>query len=268
MRILFIGDVSGRPGRNTVKQVLPNLKNNEQIDFVIANCENAAGGISVNRKVLNELLSSGVDYFTSGDHIWKDPDFINELNNKNLPLVRPYNYEYEDQIPGKGYDIVEMGKQRIVIINVIGQTFMQEHVRNPFFIMDQLLERLDKEGIDIKKDVIFVDFHAEATAEKISLAYYLKDRITALVGTHTHVPTADERMISDHTAFVTDAGMAGPLDASLWASFIQIYHNFKYPFKLSKKMEMKGRRVFNSVLVETEGGHAISIRRVDRVLED
>ena len=213
MRILFIGDVSGRPGRETVEAILPRLRKEKKIDFVIANCENAAGGIGVNRKILQDLISAGVDFFTSGDHVWKDKDFIEEMNDTRLPLVRPYNYEAQEQLPGKGYQVVELGSLgRIVIINMIGQTFMQEKVRSPFWVADELIGKLEEEGISAKKDIIFIDFHAEATAEKISLAYYLKDRITALVGTHTHVPTADQRLIGS-TAFVSDAGMVGPLDA-------------------------------------------------------
>lgn len=267
MRILFIGDISGRPGRETVAKVLPKLKKDHKLDFVIANTENSAGGFGVTREIIDELVSAGVDFFTTGDHVWKVKEFMADLNDKNLPLVRPYNYEATDQLPGKGYEVVDLGsKGRVVVVNLIGQIFMQENVRNPFWFADEMLEDFDKKGIDIKEDIIIVDFHAEATAEKISLAYYLKNKITALIGTHTHVPTADERLIAD-TAYVSDAGMVGPLDASLWANFDNIFHNFKFPFKKPKEMETSGRMVFNSVLIETKGGKATSIKRVDRILD-
>jgi hypothetical protein len=267
MRILFIGDVSGSPGRDAVAEVLPRLKTELKLDLVIANCENAAGGLGVTREVMDELLATGIDFFTSGDHVWREKEFLAELRDKSLPLVRPYNYESQEQLPGKGYDFIDLGsKGRVLVINLIGQTFMPEHVRNPFWIIDELLQKLQDDGSLSKDDIIFIDFHAEATAEKISLGYYLKNRITALVGTHTHVATADTRMI-DHTAYVTDVGMAGPFDASLWAEFSGIFHNFKFPFKKAKQVEKNGRRIFNSVLIETDGSKATNITRVDKVLE-
>ncbi len=266
MRILFIGDVSGSPGRDAVAEVLPRLKTEKKIDLVIANCENAAGGLGVTREVLDQLQGDGVDFFTSGDHVWREKEFLPELRDKNLPLVRPYNYESQEQLPGKGYDFIDLGsKGRVLVINMIGQVFMQEHVRNPFWSIDELLQKLHDDGLLNKEDIIFIDFHAEATAEKISLAYYLKNRITALVGTHTHVATADERMVGD-TAYVTDVGMAGPFDASLWAEFEGIIHNFKFPFKKAKQVEKNGRRIFNSVLIETDGPKATKITRVDKIL--
>ncbi|MFQ5492934.1 MAG: TIGR00282 family metallophosphoesterase [Candidatus Dojkabacteria bacterium] len=267
MRILFIGDVSGRPGREMVGRVLPKLKKQKKIDLVIANAENSAGGIGITIPMLTELQGYGVDFFTSGDHVWKDREFIEELNDANLPLVRPLNYEAQEQLPGKGYDIIDMGsKGRVVVTNFLGQTFMNQPVRNPFWRADELMQELEEQGINSEKDVILIDFHAEATAEKISFGYYLSDKVTAVLGTHTHVPTSDERLVNG-MAYVTDVGMVGPLDASLWADFENIVHNFKFPFKRRMKMKKNGRIVFNSVLIETKKGEAVSIERIDKIDE-
>ncbi|KXK08075.1 MAG: hypothetical protein UZ20_WS6002000985 [candidate division WS6 bacterium OLB21] len=264
MKIMCIGDISGRPGRETVAKLLPQIKANEGIDFVIANCENAAGGYGITRQILDELSGYGIDFFTSGDHVWKISDFLNDLQDLRLPLVRPYNYEQEEQIPGKGYEVIDMGSEKLVIINMLGQVFMHEFVRNPFWSIDSLLEKLKEDGVK-ETDAIIIDFHAEATAEKISFAYYLAERVSAVVGTHTHVPTADARIIG-RAAFVSDLGMVGPLDASLWAGFDEVIHNFKYPFKKAKQMQTQGRRVFNSVVIEIIKGKAVSINRLDRTI--
>jgi len=249
-----------------VGSVLPEIKQQENVDFVIANCENAAGGYGVTRAVLDELSGYGVDYFTSGDHVWKVKDFVEEMHDDNLPILRPYNYEQEAQLPGKGYTIVDMGSTKLAIINMLGQVFMHEPVRNPFWMIDEVLGKLAEEGIT-EKDPIIVDFHAEATAEKISFGYYVRDRVSLVFGTHTHVPTADERLIG-RAGYVTDVGMVGPLDASLWANFDSVINNFKFPFKRSKQMEMGGRKVFNSVLVNVVNGKTTSIKRVDRTISD
>lgn len=267
MKILFIGDISGRPGRETIKEVVPELKKREQIDFVIANCENVSSGIAVTRKAIDELLSYGIDFFTSGDHVWRDRDFLFEIQNENIPLVRPYNYEYQHQLPGKGFKVVDLGKNgQIVIANLIGQVFMAENVRNPFFAADEMLREIEEQGIDASETPIIIDFHAEATAEKISLAHYLQGRVAAVLGTHTHVGTIDNR-IFDGTAFVSDTGMVGPYNASLWAAFPEVIHNFKFPFKQKKQMEKSGDRIFNSVIISLEKGKSISIKRLDKILQ-
>lgn len=270
MKILFLGDISGKPGRQLVKELLPELKNKYHPDVVLANCENAAHGLGITKDVLNELSGYGIDYFTSGDHVWSVRDFVEELYDLNLPLVRPYNYESQDKLPGRGVQTLDLGsKGKLIIINLIGQSFMKHTPRNPFWAVDELLDnmKINSKGKtpDGVKQTIFVDFHAETTAEKLCMASYLQDRVTALVGTHTHVATADARLVGD-MAYVTDAGMVGPLDASLWIKFDTAIHNFKYPYKKLPVMEDEGRMVFNSVLIDIEEGKALSIKRVDRVV--
>lgn len=271
MKILFIGDISGKPGRKLVKEVLPEIKTKYKPDIVLANCENAAHGLGVTRDVLSELSAAGIDFFTSGDHVWSVRDFVEDLYDLTLPLVRPYNYENEAKLPGRGYHTIDLGKQgKLIVINLIGQSFMKHIARSPFWAVDELLDSLgiNEKGLDAtgERPTVLVDFHAETTAEKLCLAAYLQDRITALVGTHTHVATSDARLIGE-MAYVTDVGMAGPLDASLWIKFDTAIHNFKYPFKKMPEMEEDGKMIFNAVLIETKDGKAVSIRRADKIVE-
>jgi 2',3'-cyclic-nucleotide 2'-phosphodiesterase len=271
MKILFIGDISGSPGREAVKEILPKLKKEKKIDFVIANCENAAGGRGITREVMNELQSYGVDFFTSGEHVWGIKGFLNELEDESLPLVRPLNYEGGKFVPGSGYKEIELGSNgKLVVISLIGQVFMREPARSPFWVIDELL---DNKLTDWENAVIIVDFHAEATSEKVSLGYYLKNKITAMFGTHTHVGTIDTRLF-DGTGFVTDVGMVGPYDASLWVKFDKVIHNFKYPYKKAFEMEEEGGKVFNSILITTSEEKSEfgikkckKIERIDKYLE-
>lgn len=264
MKILFIGDISGRSGRKVIKTLLPSYKDKYKPDIIIANCENAAGGLGVSKEVIDELSAYGIDFFTSGDHVWYMKDFIPYLQDKDLPLVRPYNYEQTDILPGKGYDLLDLGKKgKLLIVNLLGQAFIRDHARSPFWAMDELLSKFS--GEEYKDLNIFVDFHAETTAEKLCLGGYLKNRVAAVVGTHTHVATADSRLMGD-TAYVTDVGMVGPLDASLWIKFENAIHNFKYPYKMPPTIEEEGKMVFNAVLIEVEKGKAKNINRVDKYI--
>jgi hypothetical protein len=249
MNILFIGDISGRPGRDMISMHLSSIKNENNVDFVIANAENAAGGRGITRKVLEELSSYGIDYFTSGEHVWSYKEFLPELNDEKLALVRPFNYEASETIPGKGYDIIDFKGHTIVIMALLGQTFMRGDTRNPFWFFDEVYDSVIE---DLVNPIIIVDFHAEATSEKITFGNYIKDRVTAMCGTHTHVPTADGRIIGQGTGYITDVGMVGPLEASLWVDFESVTHNFKFPFKKSFKVEYEGNRVLNSVLLEVD----------------
>lgn len=264
LRVLFIGDICGKPGRQTVEQILPNLKKQKEIDFVIANAENAAGGRGATRKVLRELINSGVDFFTSGDHIWREKDFLDDLNDKNLPIIRPANYP-EDVSYGRGYEIIDLGaKGKIALINLVGWVYMRELVLDPLRSADNVLKEI--RGKSLK--AIIVDFHGEATSEKAILAHYLNGRVSAVLGTHTHVATNDARILSKKCGFVTDVGMVGPLDSSLWVQKQIAIHNYKYPYKKAFKMEKSGPRIFNSVIVEIENKKCIDIKRYDKVIEN
>lgn len=263
LKVLFIGDICGKPGRQTVAQILPNLKKQKNIDFVIANAENAAGGRGITRKVLRELVSYGIDFFTSGDHVWRDKDFLDDLNDKTLPIIRPANFP--DDIPyGRGYELVDLGKRgRVAIINLQGWIYMRELVLDPLRYADKVLARIGKEDLG----AIFVDFHCEATAEKAILGHYLDGRVSAVVGTHTHVATADTKILLRKTGFVTDVGMVGPQDSSLWVEKEIAIHDYKFPYKRAFKMEEEGPCIFNSVVLEIENKECKSITRYDKVMD-
>jgi 2',3'-cyclic-nucleotide 2'-phosphodiesterase len=210
MRILFIGDIFGRPGRNIVKDRLPGLVKDRAIDLVIANGENSAGGFGITGALAEDLFELGIDVLTTGNHIWDKREIIDYFRsadgNQHSParrLLRPANYAPD--MPGWG--VYEGSKNGVpyAVINLQGRVFMAAN-DDPFRVADQLLK-------EIKAKVIFVDVHAEATSEKLALGWYLDGRVTALVGTHTHIPTADERVMPGGTAYITDVGMTGPYDS-------------------------------------------------------
>ncbi|MFW6131508.1 MAG: TIGR00282 family metallophosphoesterase [Candidatus Aminicenantaceae bacterium] len=198
--VLFIGDIIGRPGRNILKKKLPSLKKKHPIDLIIANGENAAGGIGITEKVGEELLNY-VDVLTSGNHIWDKKEGIPYLERESR-LLRPANYP--PQSPGKGANVFKDKKDRkIGILNLQGRVFM-DALDCPFRIADNRIQSLKAQT-----PVIIVDFHAEATSEKQALGWYLDGKVSAVIGTHTHVPTADERILSKGTAYISDVGMSG-----------------------------------------------------------
>ncbi len=210
MHILFIGDIFGRPGRNIVKDRLSGLVKDHAIDLVIANGENSAGGFGITGALAEDLFELGIDVITTGNHIWDKREIIDYFQtadgNQHSParrLLRPANYAPE--LPGWG--VYEGSKKGVpyAVVNLQGRVFMAAN-DDPFRVADQLLK-------EIKAKVIFVDFHAETTSEKLAMAWYLDGRVTALVGTHTHIPTADERVMPAGTAYITDVGMTGPYDS-------------------------------------------------------
>lgn len=218
MKILFIGDVVGRVGRETVAALLPRLKSAHDIDLTIANCENAAGGLGITERTARELLVAGVDVLTGGDHIW-DKQEAAELLDRERRIVRPANHP--PGTPGRGSLIVSPpGAASTAVLNLQGRTFMKP-LDCPFRIgaqaVDQLLETTR---------VVIVDFHAEATSEKAALTWYLAGRATAVLGTHTHVQTSDERIVRGHTAAITDVGMTGPTESVIGMRTEVALHRF------------------------------------------
>ncbi len=264
LSILFIGDVSGSIGRDALKQVLPQIKQKHKPDLVIANVENAAGGHGVTREVITELISSGVDLATGGDHTFQIKGFYEDLST-DMPFIRPANYEAKN-LPGSPYKILDLGaKGRVAVINLLGQEFFPQasRVRSPFWFIDEMLDYPDIAAAEIK----LVEIHAEATSEKLSMAWYLRDRAQIVVGTHTHVATADNRVLDGKVAYVSDVGQVGPYAASLWVDFESVIHNFKYPNRKAFKLEENGPKIFNSVLIKLKNFSPVSIERVDVVLE-
>lgn len=201
MRILAIGDLVGESGVRKLKEELPKIKEHKNIDFVIVNAENSAGGMGITTKIYNELTNIGVNVLTMGNHTWGKKDIFSFVDNQNI--IRPANYP--GNVPGKGYGIYNCNGKKICVVNLIGRTDMNVLSENPFLKMQEILKEVHN-----KADIIILDFHAEATAEKIAMGYYLDGKITALFGTHTHVQTADEQILEKGTAYITDIGMTGP----------------------------------------------------------
>jgi len=256
MRILFIGDIVGKPGREAVRLLLPGLVKKYKIDFAIANAENAAGGLGLTLATADELIGAGADVLTSGNHIWAQKEIIPYLDSE-MPILRPLNYP--PGVPGRGYIVFN---NKAVIINLIGRTFIGDF-DCPFRAMDKLLAQLEP-----KPQVIIVDFHAEATSEKMALGRYLDGRVSAVLGTHTHVGTIDAQLFAKGTAYVTDICMTGPVDSVIGDDTGAVIRRFLtiMPHRLSVG---KGKVVFNAILlrVDEETGKATGIERICREVE-
>ena len=220
MRLLFIGDVVGRPGRAAVRQRLAELVESEGITFVIANGENAAGGFGLTPEIAEELFSLGIHVLTSGNHIWDKKD-IEPYLGKQERLIRPANYP-EGSLGFGSVVVPTADSVKVAVLNLEGRVFMS-NLDDPFRKAVQEVERLQKET-----RVIIIDFHAEATSEKVALAWYLDGKVSAVLGTHTHVQTADERVLPGGTAFMTDVGMTGPTDSVIGVSKENAINRFLY----------------------------------------
>lgn len=201
MKILAVGDIVGENGLKKLKELLPTIIENESIDFVIVNAENCSGGMGLTIKDFNTLQSMRIDAITMGNHTWGKKDIFAFIDNPKL--LRPANYS--KGVPGKGYNIFECNNKKIAVINLIGRTDMNVLSENPFTIAEELINKLKNEA-----DIIVVDFHAEATAEKIAMKHFLDGKVSIIFGTHTHVPTADEEVTDHGTGYITDIGMTGP----------------------------------------------------------
>jgi hypothetical protein len=203
MKILFIGDIVGSPGREAVKKLLPQLKKEYNINFVIANAENAAGGSGITARVAQELFDSGISVITTGDHIWKKSEVF-EIIDKDERILRPINFP--EGAPGRGAGLFQIENGiKIGVVNVQGRVFMEPLLECPFKTSRKAIEALSKET-----KIIIVDIHAEATSEKVALGWYLEDLASGILGTHTHIQTADEKILPSGCAYITDAGMTGP----------------------------------------------------------
>lgn len=252
MLILAVGDVIGKPGRQALARFLPDIKRQYSIDFTIVNAENVAGGIGVTPDTASELIEAGADVMTSGNHVWAQKDIIPFLDSE-MPLLRPLNYP--QGVPGKGYLIAK----GVMVVNLIGRTFIGDF-ECPFRTMDSLLEQMKN-----KPPIIIVDFHAEATSEKVALGRYLDGRVSAVLGTHTHVGTIDAQILAGGTAYVTDIGMTGPIDSVIGDDTANVIRRFltQLPHRMSVG---KGKTILNALLVGINDitGRAVSIERIQR----
>ena len=254
MKILVVGDIVGKPGREATAQLVPRLRKRYAVDMVIANCENAAGGVGITQTTAESILESEVDVLTTGNHVWRRKEVLPYLDS-DAPIIRPLNYP--PNVPGRGY--ITIGD--VMVANLVGRTFMKSY-DCPFRAMDALLA-----GPGLPK-IVIVDMHAEATSEKVAMGWYLDGRVTAVIGTHTHVGTVDTRVLPQGTAYVTDVGMVGPMESVIGADKEVILSSFltQMPFNQSVG---KGDTVFNSVLIDVDEstGHAISIDRIDEEIK-
>ena len=254
VRLLFIGDIVGEPGRRAVKELVPLLRQEHGLDVVIANGENAAGGSGITVNIANEIFQAGVDVMTSGDHLW-DQKEITALLEKEKRFIRPLNYPVGT--PGQGSVVIDAGQKRLAVINVQGRTFMAA-LENPFSCMAAEVTRLRA-----LTPIIFVDVHAEATSEKIALARMLDGKISAMVGTHTHVQTADEQIFPGGTAFLCDAGFTGPHESVIGREIDPIIKRFltNQPQRFSvasENIKLQGALIE----IDDDSGRARSIQRI------
>ena len=252
----MIGDIIGRPGRRAVRSLVPDLREELSIDLVIANAENTAGGFGLTKDTADELLRSGIDVLTSGNHIWDQKEIIPHMD-EGLPLLRPANYPAS---PGRGWLI----KDNVMVVNLMGRVFMAP-IDCPFKTADALLE--EARQLDMPK-VIIVDFHAEATSEKQGLGWYLDGRVSAVLGTHTHVGTVDARILPKGTGFLTDVGMTGPINSVIGSDTGAVLERFLtgMPQRLAVA---SGPVTMNSVLIDVDQdtGKALSVQRIDRTVD-
>ena len=263
MKLLFIGDIVGQPGRNAVKVLVPKLRGQHALDFVIANGENSAGGSGITPKTAGEIFDAGVDVITSGDHLWDQKEVMELLANEKR-FLRPLNYP--PGTPGRGSGIFEVQSPKakvqspisIAVLNAQGRTFMQPPLDNPFPLALDKAKKLREQT-----KIIFVDFHAEATSEKIALARYLDGRVSAVVGTHTHVQTADEQIFPGGTAYLSDAGFTGPHESVLGREIEPVIKRFLT--NMPQRFEVAKNRVqLHGAVIEIDDatGKALKIQRV------
>jgi len=254
MKILAVGDLVGESGVGKLKEVLPTIRKEKQIDFVIVNGENAAGGMGITISIFNELKRLNVDAITMGNHTWGKKDIFSFIDDEKI--IRPANYSRG--VVGKGYNIYNCKNKRICVINLIGRTDIGVQSENPFTTMEDILEEIKD-----KVDYIVVDFHAEATAEKIAMKHFLDGKVNFLFGTHTHVQTADEEITNKSTAYITDIGMTGPINSVIGmeidASVKRFVTSLPERYKLAG-----GDCMFNGCIVEIndENSQVISIERI------
>jgi len=259
MKILYVGEIVAKPGREIVQKFLPEIIKEYKPDMVFANCENLSGGRGITEEKIEQMRMAGIDYFTSGEHIFQEKgteDFIH-----NLPVLRPANYP-EGTI-GEGYKIIDSGKNgKVLLINLMGLTSFggkNAFLDNPFSKIDEILEKT----IDEKVDAKIVDFHAEATSEKYSMGFYLDGRVDAVIGTHTHVPTCDNMVLPKGTLYLTDVGMCGAVDSSLGVKVDITIKMFLTAMSQRFEWENAGRKAFRSVLLDLQSR---TIVRIDKII--
>lgn len=261
IRVLFIGDVVGKPGRSAVRHLVPDIARSQGINLVIANAENAAGGIGITPEVASELLGHGVQLLTSGNHIWAKKEIKEYLAVSERPLLRPANYP--PGLPGRGSMVIHTREGVAVgILNLQGRVFM-ESVDCPFRVAEKEVETLRK-----RTKIVLVDFHAEATSEKVALGWFLNGRVSAVLGTHTHIQTADERILSRGTGYITDIGMTGAIDSVIGMKKEIAIERFLTQIPCKLEVAKNDVQLQGVILdIDKETGSCLSIIRLQTGLE-
>lgn len=262
MNVLFFGDIIGRTGRDAVKKILPKLKGLYAPDLTIANCENIAHGKGITEKTIEELLRAGIEIFTSGNHIWNQGQAVSLLQRKESPILRPANYPPD--VPGRGYAVIEVGTRKVAVVNLVGRVFFQEDFDCPFRTVDQILAELKIKNLS----VVLVDFHVEATSEAMAMGCYLDGRVSLVAGTHTHVQTADERILPRGTGYITDIGMVGAQDSIIGMDQKLVLHNFLTQMPAQFEVA-QGDTLINAIhcTIDHETGKATAIKRIQEIIK-
>ncbi|EKD76224.1 MAG: hypothetical protein ACD_43C00186G0002 [uncultured bacterium] len=264
LRLLYVGDVVGRAGRRAVQKLLPELRQTLRLDAVFMNAENIAHGNGITTDTINEMLACGVDFCTSGNHIWDNKEGVDYLQRSDAKVLRPINFPSIN--PGRGVTEIEIGSKRILLINLIGQVFMPQQVSSPFVAFDDILAKRHLENYQ----AVIIDFHAEATSEKQALAWYCDGRASLLVGTHTHVPTADLRTLPKGTGLVCDIGCVAPAVSVIGADKEKVLKRFltQTPVALSPA-DSETEVLFYSIYAEIDPQtrRTFKLERVDRVVQ-
>ena len=260
MKILAIGDTVGEPGRKILDTFIPRLREEEGIDFVVVNGENIAGGSGVTPQTSRELFRAGVDCIMSGDHIWDKREIL-EIIDQDQRILRPLNYPHG--VPGRGATILKSRKGMAVgVVNVIGRVFMREQFNCPFKTAEEAVSHLRKET-----PIILVDIHAEATSEKIALGWFLDGKVSAIFGTHTHIQTADEKILPKGTAYITDLGMTGSYDSVLGRDIQQVLERFLTQMPRRFEVATDNVQLHGALFdIDEETGLALSVRRIQKKL--
>lgn len=255
MRILAVGDLIGESGVKRLKEILPKIKKEEKIDFVITNGENSAGGMGITEKNFRDILDAGTNVITMGNHTWGKKDIFKFIDNPQI--LRPANYP--EGVVGKGLGIYECKNKKIAVMNFIGRVDINILSENPFIMAKKMVEEIKD-----KVDIIIIDFHAEATAEKIAMGRYLDGKITALFGTHTHVQTADEQIFPEGTAYITDIGMTGPKNSVIGMDIKASIKRFETTLPEKYKLA-EGDCIFNAVIfdIDDETNKVTDIKRIN-----
>lgn len=258
IKILFFSDIFGRPGRNAVKRFIEQNRDSIRPDLIIANCDNAAAGRGPTISVYGELLESGIDILTCGDHIWDQKEVMNILSDKNSKLLRPINYP--EICPGDGSVELEIKGQKILVVCALGRVWTTEGLDSPFVKVENAIEKS-------KAKIIFIDFHGEATSEKCAFAHYFSGKASAIVGTHTHIQTADEKIINEHTAYISDVGFCGPYDSVIGVKKEQSIRRFITGLPAVFEVA-DGPVQVNAVVVDIDEktGGAIAINRINKIV--